>query len=175
MTRRRAVPIKRDPITWILVADGKQAHVYTRAMREKRVPTGSGAMHRHYDESSVQELALVPGMVWKAESAAIYETGPHRLGRIQESASSAHHMGEPHIDIHNEVKLHFIQAIAARLNEACVQKSFDKLVLIAPPKMLGELREFLAPAVAKRVVAEMPKDLTHCEGKELAEHLNNIA
>jgi len=76
-------------------------------------------------------------------------------------------------DAREEIKQHFIKMIAARLNEALSQKSFDKLVLVAPPKMLGELREFLAPAVKKRVAAEMPKDLTHYEGEELLQHLKD--
>ena len=94
MTRRRAVPLKKDPITWILVADGKAAQIYVRGMREKKVPTGSGAMHRHYDESSVEGLTLVPGMAWKAESAAIYETGPDRLGRVEGRADALARQGD---------------------------------------------------------------------------------
>lgn len=173
MTRRQAVPIIKPPVTWILVADGKSAQVYTRMVGEKRIPLAGNAKHPHYDEAFIQELAPVPAMDFKAESPEIYETGRDRLARVQESANSAHHMSEPHINIHEEIKRHLMKTVAARLAKALAEKSFDKLVLIAPPKMLGELREYLAPAVKKRIAAEMPKDLTHYEGEELLQHLRD--
>ena len=36
MTRRKAVPIAKSPITWILVADSRQAQVYTRKKEKKQ-------------------------------------------------------------------------------------------------------------------------------------------
>jgi len=153
MTRRQAVQIVKPPVTWILVADGSGAHIYTRANVEKGSQMDENARRRHPDEAFIRELVLVPGMELKTESA--------------------HHMSGLQGDAREEIKQHFIKMIAARLNEALSQKSFDKLVLVAPPKMLGELREFLAPAVKKRVAAEMPKDLTHYEGEELLQHLKD--
>ena len=152
MTRREAVQIVKPPVTWILVADGNNAHIYTRAVGEKHIPMG-GEKHRQYDEAFIRELVLVPGMELKTESA--------------------HHLSGLQGDAREEVKLHFMKTIAQKLNEALVQKFFDKLVLVATPRMLGELRECLAPAVKKCVVAEMPKDLTHYKGEELLQHLKD--
>jgi protein required for attachment to host cells len=36
---------------------------------------------------------------------------------------------------------------------------FQALVVVAPPRMLGDLRAALHPEVAQRVVGEVPKDL----------------
>lgn len=174
MRNRTQLAKKTKPsVTWILVADGKRAEVYKRAVREKSIPAGGSERHRHYDDSSVLALISVPGMEWEAESPSIYEAGRDRLGRVFESSTSAHHSSEPHMDIHEEIKQHFMKMIADRLNQALEQKAFSKLVLIAPPKMLGELRKFLAPTVIKHVVAELPNDLTHCDNKALLKHLQD--
>jgi protein required for attachment to host cells len=37
---------------------------------------------------------------------------------------------------------------------------FDELVVVAPPKMLGDLRAALHPEVTQCIVAEVAKDLT---------------
>jgi protein required for attachment to host cells len=161
MTRRQAVKIIKPPVTWILVADGKQAQIYTRSPVGRKVPTGS-AEHPNYLEFQEQGLVPVPEMAFKANSAK----GHDQL---------AHQMNAPHIDIHNEIKHHFMKIIAERLNDAKAKKLFDRLVLIAPPKMLGELRADLDKKVLAVVVAELPKDLTQCGNKELAGHLNSIA
>jgi protein required for attachment to host cells len=161
MTRRHAVPLPKSPVTWILVADGKQAQIYTRSPVGRKVPTGS-AEHPHYLEFQEQGLVPVPEMALKADSAK----GHDQL---------AHQMNATHINIHDEIKHHFMKVIAERLNDAKTKKLFDRLVLIAPPKMLGDLRTDLDKKVIAAVVAELPKDLTQCGSKELVGHLNNIA
>jgi protein required for attachment to host cells len=50
--------------------------------------------------------------------------------------------------------------IAALLYEMEHAQQFEELVVVAPPKMLGDLRAALHPEVAQCVVAEVPKDLT---------------
>ncbi len=173
--RNRTVLAKKNktPVTWILVADGKQAQIYAREMREKRIPIGGGAKHRHYDESFVQDLVEVPDMAWQAESPTIYEAGRDRLGRVFESGNSAHHMSEPRMGIHEEIKQHFMKMIADRLNEARAKKMFDRLVLVAPARMLGELKDHLDKTVLKAVAAELPKDLTRCDNGTLLHHLQD--
>jgi len=55
------------------------------------------------------------------------------------------------------------QRFAARLADTLYQMGhahrFQALVVVAPPRMLGDLRAALHPEVAQRVVGEVPKDL----------------
>lgn len=48
---------------------------------------------------------------------------------------------------------------------------FDALVLVAPPKLLGELRENMSRGLQKKVLAELNKDFVHLGATELARRL----
>ena len=51
---------------------------------------------------------------------------------------------------------------------------FDKLVLVAAPKTLGDLRDLLPDPVKAKVVAEIDKDLTKVPLHELPKHLDSV-
>ena len=48
---------------------------------------------------------------------------------------------------------------------------FDRLVLIAPPRVLTELKQKLSKPMAKIVVNDLQKDLTKVPDHDLTEHL----
>ncbi|MBM5811196.1 MAG: host attachment protein [Gammaproteobacteria bacterium] len=47
----------------------------------------------------------------------------------------------------------------------------DRLILVAAPAVLGELRQALPPALQQRVVAELRKDLVRATPAELRRQL----
>ena len=57
-------------------------------------------------------------------------------------------------------KHNFAAELAERLDRACSAKQFDRVVLVAPRRSLGELRTLLSPRVRKAVSHEVAKDLT---------------
>jgi protein required for attachment to host cells len=173
MAGKRALQVEKSPITWILVADARNAQVYTRQKVEKHIPLAGNARHEHFEEIISHEPLPVSGMKWKAEPASEYEKG-RNAGRVFESAGHTRHTGEPHMNVHDEIRIHFARTIAAELNHTREEKAYDRLVLIAPAKMLGEIKKYLNDKVLKRIVAEMPKDLTHYEGHALAAHLDGV-
>jgi protein required for attachment to host cells len=175
MTRRPAVTIVKPPITWILVADGREAQIYRRQHLEKLIPLERESKHSQFEEVIANGPVPVPGMKWKAESVDQYDIQPDQLGRVQENASCARHMSEPRMDVYEEVKAHFANLIAEKLTRAREEKSFDRLVLIAPAKMLGEIKKHLNAKVLKCVAAEMSKDLTSRNGQTLTKYLGSIA
>ena len=93
----------------------------------------------------------------------IAEACPQSLGK--EKHASGHSAGD-------EGK--FVKDIAVWLDEAVSADSFDKLILAASPKMLGDLRKFLSDAVQTRLIAEIDKDLIKMQEKELFEELKTI-
>ena len=64
--------------------------------------------------------------------------------------------------------------LAERLEEAAHAHRFDKLVLVAAPKTLGDLRELLPDPVKTKVVAEIDKDLTKVPLRDLPRHLEAV-
>ena len=66
----------------------------------------------------------------------------------------------------------FLKDIAEFLNNAVTKKAIDCLILAAAPKSLGRLRSFLNKDVHQRINAELDKDLTHFNEKELYNYLD---
>jgi protein required for attachment to host cells len=63
-------------------------------------------------------------------------------------------------DWHDQAEERFAAAVAETLYQMEHAREFSDLVVVAPPKMLGDLRARLHQEVADCVVAEVPKDLT---------------
>ena len=74
MTRRNPVQIAKPPVTWILVADSRQAQGYTRHAVEKLVPLAGNSRRGRFEEVIAHAPVPVDGMRWKAESPGEYET-----------------------------------------------------------------------------------------------------
>jgi protein required for attachment to host cells len=60
------------------------------------------------------------------------------------------------------------------LEDAALKGSFDRLVLIAPPRALGDLRSSLAENVSRMVPEEIPKDRVDVPIHELPERLQHV-
>jgi protein required for attachment to host cells len=170
----RAARLPQLLITWALLADGKQARIYECRKIMQKVPLGGANIHHYYDEQSGHELVLVPNGAMEAESIDDYQIGHDRRGTSSSSNSSTHNTYEPHGDIQKELKRRFIKAISDKLQQACANNSFDRLILVAPAKMVGELRKQLSSDVQNRIVGVLPKDLTHDQGQVAMTHLRDI-
>lgn len=157
--------------TWILVADGKQAQMYAHEKVEHVIALTGNATRGPSRVLTIREPVPVEGVQWKAGHVEQYQVGRNATGMVFGSASSARHISEPHIDARDEVKIHFARMLAEQLNALQSKKSFAQLVLVAPPKMLGEIKKHLNKNTLKCVIAELPKELTHCDGHGLAKHL----
>ncbi len=67
-------------------------------------------------------------------------------------------MGET--DYHQQEEDRFAAETAAMLNKRALANEFEKLIVIAPPKTLGELRKHYDKALSERLAGELAKDLT---------------
>jgi protein required for attachment to host cells len=159
--------IHKHPVTWILVANGRNAQIYTigRVKRKKQI-TVSGTNNEE------KKLLPVPGMEMEAESAGNYEIGNDILGRVFESSSSTRHMASPHINIREEIQEHFVKNIAERLHLEKLKNTFDRLILVAPPKMLSQLKKNVNHDILNCIRAEVSKELTNFDTEELYAHLS---
>ncbi len=99
----------------------------------------------------------------------------HSLGRMASSASKyIRHRLQPHIGPTEKNDNKFVQEIADWLENAVHANAFDRLIVAASPKMLGDLRKTLSDEVQARIVAEIDKDLTKMPEKELFKELKEI-
>jgi protein required for attachment to host cells len=64
------------------------------------------------------------------------------------------------VDWHHLAKERFADEIAEALYHHAHANLFDRLVIIAPAKILGNLRKAFHAEVIDRIVAEIPKELT---------------
>ncbi|WP_156679825.1 host attachment family protein [Sphingomonas profundi] len=67
-------------------------------------------------------------------------------------------MGE--VDFHQQEEDRFAAETAALLKRRALGGDFEKLIVVAPPRTLGELRKHYHKEVSDRIEGELAKDLT---------------
>jgi peptide subunit release factor 1 (eRF1) len=103
------------------------------------------------------------------------------LGKIEESdrlrdfVPGKHDQGglsQPNYQRHHEAHVHWhLKRVAEHLAELFRRRSFDRLILGGPEEATSELRRMLPRALAQRLVAVIPVELSASEGEILAETL----
>jgi len=141
--------------SWIVIADGARARIL-----ENDGP-GKGLNAR-----PVEELhhALPPSR----------DIDTDRPGRTHDRMGPGRHAMEPPSDPHREEKRRFADELARHLNDAAQAGSYDRLVLVAAPKTLGDLRQALGKEAAAKLDGELAKDLTKIPDHELPGHLGEV-
>lgn len=141
--------------TWIVVADGRRARLL-----DYRGPN--------------QPLEPLPDGEMETEAPPTREIGTDQPGRTKDRMTPFRHPMEPRVDFHEQAEMRFLDQVAERLNLAVDRSEVDRLVLVAPPKALGELRRALDPETRKRVIGEIDKDLTHFAPRDLPPFLAEV-
>ena len=145
----------KKTIPWILVADGARARIFKNEGPGKGVQAAVDEEFRH---------ATPPSR----------ELGAERPGRVQESATSARHAMENPVDWHRFEKEKFAKEMAKLLDRASQAGAFERLVLVAPPKTLGDLRNALGAPTRKKITGDIHKDRTQVTPAELPYHLGRV-
>ena len=64
------------------------------------------------------------------------------------------------VDFHQQEEDRFAAETADLLKKRALKNDFDSLIIIAPPRTLGELRKHYHKEVSQRLTGELDKDLT---------------
>ena len=75
------------------------------------------------------------------------------------------------VDFHQLEEDRFAAATAKMLKERALRNDYESLVVVAPPRTLGELRKHYHKEVERRLVAEIPKDLVNVPVAEIEKAL----
>lgn len=87
------------------------------------------------------------------------EQGSDRAGTSHNSVGSARSSMQE-TDFHQLAEDRFAAKTADRLRAQALRGDFEKLIVVAPPKTLGELRKHYHKEVESRLAGEIAKDLT---------------
>lgn len=145
--------------TWVLIADGARARVVAAEAHEGK-------------------LQLIEKLELSGEHRPNRDLADDRPARVIESQGQSkgtmRHAVEPKVDRHRELKRDFAKEIADVLEASLGQHQFDKLVVVAAPVTLGDLRRALSDAVRSTIIAEVSKDLTKVPNDEVTRHIDDL-
>ena len=141
-----------DGETWFLLADGRKARVLVELRR------GGDLKERHDWAMSIADEDLYDPQ--------------DRPPRSVDRAGAGRHAMDKGRNLHEAEEQKFLKRVAERLGDAARHNAFDHLVLAAPPRALGALREELSEAVRGRVRAEIVKDIVEEDDAQLRARLS---
>lgn len=144
---RLTIPSK----SWILVCDGAKALLFQNA--------GDGLA-----------LNLKVAEVLHEPHPPTREMGTDRPGRTYDAMDGSRSSVEG-TDRHQEAEATFLRGIATKLDDLVRSRDIKALIIAAPPKALGILRDAVTPAVRAVLSAEIPKDLVKLPTLEIERHL----
>ncbi len=143
----------RTPETWVLVADGAEARFFRVDRAERRLELVREA-------ASARSREKTSEIVSDRQGRAFSSSGPGQRSGM-----------EPHTDPQRYEKESFARELAQMLREAVVQGQVERLVLVAAPRTLGDLRALMPAQVAEKVGLEIDKDLVRLDQAQLEKQL----
>jgi protein required for attachment to host cells len=139
----------KDEKTWVLVADAGHARVLEQS-------------------GSKGNLALVDGLEFEHPIAKSSDMVSDSLPRTFDSVGPGRHAITPKSDPHRAEKRNFAKELAQILDARLAQKAYDRLIVIAPPRMMGDLRPNLSETVRSRLERELLLDLADAPIREIS-------
>lgn len=133
------MPIANNAL--VLVTDGRKTLFFRNEGDVNQIDLRTEAHDEREDVSSKGELAT------------------DAPGTVQQSAGYGHSTYEE-TDFKQLEEDRWAKSAAEEVNKRALSNDFEALVIIAPPKTLGELRKQLHKEAARRVVCEIDKEMT---------------
>ncbi|MCX5493870.1 host attachment family protein [Kaistia dalseonensis] len=143
--------IKVPRKSWVVVCDGAKALLF-----------------ENDGDAELINLKLVENL--DQPDPANRDIGTDRPGRVYQSHGSARSsVEEP--DWHAEAEAKFLALVADHLDKAVTAHQVKQVILVAPPRALGILRQRLSDGVRAVVKHEIAKDLAGLSTGEIERHL----
>ena len=137
--------------TWVVVAESSRAKIYE--------------VEKNESKQFLKEL--------KGFTHSISRNHNNQLSGNQQK-ESRHSQLIGTLDTHKEhERSEFARTLGQHLNSARNKGQFKKLILMSPPKFLGDLRKNLGHETNKHVVSEIDKNLVRHNVKDIQAHMPN--
>ncbi|MBM3578873.1 MAG: host attachment protein [Alphaproteobacteria bacterium] len=136
---------------WVLVGDGRRALFF-----------------QNHGDAELLDLRVVETRI--DENPATRDQGSDKPGRSFASKGGVRSAVED-ADWHEMEEERFARAMADRINQAAESGELSAVVIVAPPKALGEIRKELSTKAQSKVVGELAKDLTRHPLKDIEKAL----
>ena len=143
-----------QPVTWILIANRSHARV-VESTRGKPFVTAHDIPHA---EGRLKDR----------------EIDADRPGRAYDRQGGGRHAMSAEVAPTEKVAERFAKRLAQVLEDGRTKGRYARLVLVAEPAFLGEVRAKLNPQTAKSVSAALDKDLVTVPDRELPAHLGDL-
>jgi len=143
---------------WIVVADVGRANI---------IAVTRDAEGRHLD--IVHEMS--------ADNRPSQEIASDKPGRgfANPGGNQQRHAMPPSTDPHRHAQDEFVADVVSYLTDKRNHNKFENLVVIAPPRIMGEMRAKMPKPLAEAVEGEITKDLTKIPLADLPQHLSGTA
>jgi protein required for attachment to host cells len=126
---------------WVLVGDGRRALFF-----------------KNHGDADLLDLRVVETRI--DDNPATREQGTDAPGRAFASAGAHARSAMENVDWHELEEERFARAMAERINAAAESGELKEIVIVAPPRTLGEIRKDLTAKAQGKVIGELDKDLT---------------
>jgi protein required for attachment to host cells len=141
--------------TWILVAHRGGARLFENS--------GPG--------KGLQLVEDIPHPEGRLKSGEINADKP---GRAFDSIGNGRHSMSQEHEAADQVSLMFAKHLCDKLEKARAENRFGKLVLVAEPRLLGELRAALDKPTTALVSATLDKDFAGVDNRDIPKRLGNL-
>jgi protein required for attachment to host cells len=145
--------LKIDQGDWVVVCDGKKALLLENAGDAKFLNLKTKEVLEHADPKT-------------------HEIGTDAPGRAFSSVGSGRSAVEQ-TDWHTQEENRFLQKLAGRLDAALNAGEAKSIVIVAPPRALGVLRQTYSHNLRAALRGEIDKDLVKLPVHEIEKHLGS--
>ena len=149
---------------WVMIGDGEKALF---------LENKGDAVYPNLEVIREVEHANPPTREQGRDGPGRLHDGPSARAGQTAGMQTPHRSATEETDWHRLEKERFAGEIAARLYKAAHRGRFQKLIIAAPPKILGELRKEFHKEVSSRIILEMPKELTNRPVDEIEKALSD--
>jgi protein required for attachment to host cells len=136
-------------VTWVVVADAAQAHIYSRQTRHA-------------------PLELVQSFAEEQARAAEHELVSDSPGRTFDSMGAGRHSKQPEHTARQNLREAFARHIVDFVEAGRTANRFAHLAIVAAPTLLGELRAHLSQPALQLLSTEIPKHMTTAKPAAIA-------
>jgi protein required for attachment to host cells len=126
---------------WVLVGDGRRALFF-----------------QNHGDADLLDLRVLETRI--DDNPATRDQGSDAPGRAYASAGAHARSAVENADWHELEEARFARAMAERINAAAESGELKEIVIVAPPRTLGEIRKDLSVKAQGKVRGEIDKDLT---------------